>query len=482
MGITQIHAQTCIECIGTTASTYKASSIGTNTRALGDNSFAGGNFSEVFSNNGFAFGYFSTVSGLNGIAFGSNAQVSQADGIAIGSYAKSNAANSYVFGQYLTSNGSNSLTFGIGTSSFAPLVNNKSNSIMFGVTNKPSLTIAKYGNSDRGYIGIGTDAPEEMAHVVGKLLIDRTSETASSLQFRHPDAKGLPPNDSLMSEPSYWDIYSDTYGLKFNTVLKSNGTSSQQLIISRSGSVGIDVATPLAKLHVGQNIIADGNITTLDKFVLAPAPNATSDYWEISRTNTGINYAFKDRVLRDVLFMGTSGFIGIGTTNPSAKLDVNGAFKAQSATINGTLTANAISAQSAIIDGSLTANELNAPIATIGTLNVDILNYQVDDITCNLLTADKAQIKDICAEEVRVQLTACWPDYVFSKDYKLLPLHDVEEYITENQHLPNIPSSAVVESNGVELGAMNALLLQKVEELTLYIIQMEKRLVELENK
>ena len=90
----------------------------------------------------------------------------------------------------------------------------------------------------------------------------------------------------------------------------------------------------------------------------------------------------------------------------------------------------------------------------------------------------------LCAKEMRVQLAGapCWPDFVFSKDYKLLPLKDVEQFITENQHLPNVPSSADVEANGVELGEMNAILLQKVEELTLYIIQLEKRLAELENK
>jgi len=69
-----------------------------------------------------------------------------------------------------------------------------------------------------------------------------------------------------------------------------------------------------------------------------------------------------------------------------------------------------------------------------------------------------------------------------SKDYKLLPLNELEEFINEKQHLPNVPSAAEVEENGVNVGEMNAILLQKVEELTLYIIQIEKRLSDLESK
>jgi len=58
----------------------------------------------------------------------------------------------------------------------------------------------------------------------------------------------------------------------------------------------------------------------------------------------------------------------------------------------------------------------------------------------------------------------------------------VEQFIAENQHLPRVPSAAEVEANGMNLGEMNIILLEKVEELTLYIIQLEKRLSEVEKK
>jgi len=268
MGITQIYAQAfCVECAGTHATGSKASSIGYGTTASGLASFAGGISSEASGAYSFAFGNNAKALTDYAIAFGNNAVVNNfANSIAIGNYATSNAVNSYVFGQYLNGTGSNSLTFGMGTSSFAPLVNNKSNSIMFGVTNKSSLTIAKYGNSDRGYIGIGTDDPQEMAHVVGKLLIERTEQTASSLQFKHPLM--------VQGRSLYWDIYSEIDGLKFNTV--SSGVGTQRMVINENGvGIGSSITSPQAKLHVENNILGEGNITTLNKFVLSPNSNAT---------------------------------------------------------------------------------------------------------------------------------------------------------------------------------------------------------------
>jgi hypothetical protein len=80
---------------------------------------------------------------------------------------------------------------------------------------------------------------------------------------------------------------------------------------------------------------------------------------------------------------------------------------------------------------------------------------------------------EIRSKEVKVE-TANWPDYVFTKNYKLPTLDEVQKHIEQNGHLMNIPSAKEAEANGVELGEMNRLLLEKLEELTLYIIQLKK--------
>ncbi len=80
---------------------------------------------------------------------------------------------------------------------------------------------------------------------------------------------------------------------------------------------------------------------------------------------------------------------------------------------------------------------------------------------------------NIRAKEVKVE-NANWPDYVFKKNYDLPSLKFTEQLIKEKGHLPGIPSAADVKANGVDLGEMNAKLLQKIEELTLYLIEIKK--------
>ena len=423
-----------------------------------------------------------------------------------------------------------------------------------------------------GNICFGTDEPEEKLHLVGKMIIDRTTtglSNSSSLQFKHSDdIRDIGPG-TPQYVPYHWDIYSDVQGLKFNTVLNSSGKTRQCLIISDGGNVGIGVTSPQAKLHVDTDILADGNITTKDKLILA-TDNTANNRWEISRTTTGLNYAYKTTSQRDILFISNDGKIGIGKTNPATALDVNGtatvtelnavnSLTAKNTTISGPFTVNNIAtvtglltattdakvnglltANNTTITGSLTARNttINGPLtvnntatvtglltasanaevsgtltakssATVtglftasanaevsGTLTADgtltansnaTVNGQLtvnnDATISGKLTANKIRVNEmLSAKEIKVQLANPWPDYVFSKEYNLLPLNQVEEYINENQHLPNVPSAVEVEENGIELGKMNAILLQKMEEMTLYILDLQKQIDELKKR
>lgn len=78
------------------------------------------------------------------------------------------------------------------------------------------------------------------------------------------------------------------------------------------------------------------------------------------------------------------------------------------------------------------------------------------------------------AHEIKVE-TNNWPDYVFTKEYKLPTLQETEKHITDKGHLPGIPSAKEVEAEGINLGEMNAKLLQKIEELTLHLIEKERK-------
>lgn len=81
---------------------------------------------------------------------------------------------------------------------------------------------------------------------------------------------------------------------------------------------------------------------------------------------------------------------------------------------------------------------------------------------------------NLIAEKIVVKNSTNWPDFVFKKDYKLPSLSEVEQFISKNSHLPEIPSAKEVETNGQDVGEMNRLLLKKVEEITLYLIELKK--------
>ena len=95
---------------------------------------------------------------------------------------------------------------------------------------------------------------------------------------------------------------------------------------------------------------------------------------------------------------------------------------------------------------------------------------------------EKLSVKGkIRAQEIKVE-TANWPDYVFEEGYQLPSLTETATFIEKNKHLPGVPKATEVEENGLSLGEMNKILLQKIEELTLHMIDKDKRIERLEQK
>jgi len=89
----------------------------------------------------------------------------------------------------------------------------------------------------------------------------------------------------------------------------------------------------------------------------------------------------------------------------------------------------------------------------------------------------------IHAKEIKVDVDAAsWPDYVFESSYRSLSLPNLEKFIVANKHLPDMPSTQAVEKEGIALGEMNAKLLKKIEELTLYLIEQNKQIEILKEK
>jgi hypothetical protein len=147
--------------------------------------------------------------------------------------------------------------------------------------------------------------------------------------------------------------------------------------------------------------------------------------------------------------------VGMGTSTPSAQLHTTGSVRFAGLTNNNSLTRIVVSDA----NGNLYYKNVDSSSAFNGTLNSDL-----------------AVNGRISAQKMLITQTGRWPDYVFSKQYQLPSLTEVENFIKQNNHLPGIPSAAEVEKKGIDVAANQATLLKKIEELTLYAIEQDKKL------
>jgi hypothetical protein len=165
----------------------------------------------------------------------------------------------------------------------------------------------------------------------------------------------------------------------------------------------------------------------------------------------------------------TGGNIGIGTTSPTSKLHL--VASSSSSPINAfTLDVNSFSTvENMNVSTFFRVRDIGAgttPFVIKGNGNVGIGTDAPD----HMLTVKGT----IHAREVLVDLNGPLADYVFEPDYTLMPLSEVESFVKANKHLPEIPSAAEVKENGLNMGEMQNKLLQKIEELTLYVIELQK--------
>jgi hypothetical protein len=178
-----------------------------------------------------------------------------------------------------------------------------------------------------------------------------------------------------------------------------------------------------------------------------------------------------------------NGNVGIGNPNPEVKLDIADA-QANGLQFRYDQTPGYRIRLSPYWNTSTdTRLDFNIErVANAGFTTVMSVGYG-NNVGIGTTSSDaKLTVKgDIHTQEVRVDLIgAVAPDFVFEKDYNLLPLSEIEAYIHQNKHLPEVPSAKEMEENGLNLKEMNLLLLKKVEELTLHLIEKNKQIEQLQ--
>lgn len=217
--------------------------------------------------------------------------------------------------------------------------------------------------------------------------------------------------------------------------------------------------------------------------------------------NTNINHENPFMVFRP------NGNIGIGTLSPSAKLDVRG-----EQYLEGTLLINPVNKNNYREGIRIRASSTNWATIVLGAVANEgtsenawsIHRKDNNDFAISRNSADgsngmvitkagnvgfgkaypthKLEVNGtIRSKEVKIESTG-WSDFVFDKNYELPMLQTVEQHIKDKGHLPGIPSEKDVIENGINVGEMQAKLLQKIEELTLYVIEQEKRITEQNRK
>jgi len=178
------------------------------------------------------------------------------------------------------------------------------------------------------------------------------------------------------------------------------------------------------------------------------------------------------------LRISTSGNVGIGTTNPDQKLTVKGGIGFEHNSLDKKLYSPEdgllewMTHNAAGIHGFSISHQ-GAKAVYLNTSGISYINGGNLGIGTTLPTEKLEVNGKIRAREIKVEASP-WPDYVFAKDYHLPSLAEIEKHIKEKGHLPGIPTAAEVKANGINLGEMNAKLLQKIEELTLQLINQSK--------
>lgn len=384
---------------------------------------------------------------------------------------------------YIRWNGGNNygLTLGVGGSSETDLITLQGETKTVGIGTKTPTALFHVGYTN-GYSSILAESTETPFGLYTKTL----SREANSETFRLGLKYNLDENNGFIS------FYR---GGSTNGGFLGFSTSGQERIrINAEGNVGIGTASN--KLTQTLNInggIGFSNQNNFDKKLFSPVDGDLE--WMTHNQASGHGFAISHQGTR-AIYLNTSGYsyinggnVGIGTANPATKLEVRGAVRVGNpdvqagGVVGGTGSFLRIGQLkesgnvSSVIDAFQNGGD------SYSNLLLQSTNGSVAIGTVDVPTGYKLAVAgDVIAERIVVKLQSAWPDYVFNTGYPLKPLVDVESYLKEHKHLPDVPSEQEVKEKGVDVTQMNAVLLKKIEELTLYMIDLKKQNDELQKR
>ena len=332
--------------------------------------------------------------------------------------------------------------------------------------------IATQNLQTNGYY-ISNDGDDEGLYVSSSGKVSIGTNLSNSMLTVQSSGTSISSGLNLKNGPDDWYIYQ---GINKELILSDDGF--ERLYIDNSGDLYLDKnATINSKASIGTGINSSYTLEIESDTTTSGGLYVDNNY-KGSLTNYGI------RTVLDAFGTGTKyGISSIVNTNASSSSsgfglystalgfgsgDVYGGYLASS---GGTGTSYGVYGSGRDWSGYFT-----------GLGDVYVANELLVGTTSGATGYSVSVDGKIMCEELRVELSSSWPDYVFEDDYDKMSLNDVDEFIQANKHLPGIPSAKVMEDlGGIDMGDMLVKLVEKVEELTLYTIEQQKVIEELQS-
>ena len=296
-------------------------------------------------------------------------------------------------------------------------------------------------------VGIGTNTPTVKLHI-------KNTTTGELLRMENTNATGNGKftlyNDNAANYATFTKYgsavasgYAGVPTLYPYANLLAFGNNGGACLLANSGNVGLAIfkgGTTKLKFHVNylsENVGLGGNAEPMSQIHINSAISGDT----LKITNSGSGHTRTDGL--DIRMTGNTAAI-INRENNSLDLGTNN-----------------VSHMRIAADGKISMGSVTTPAGYKLYVESGILTEKV---------------------KVAVKTSGEWSDYVFAPEYKLTKLPEVEAFIKSHQHLPGVPSAEEVVANGIDMAKMDAKLLEKVEELTLHLIEMNKKMEAMQQK
>ena len=428
-----LRSQDCVQCSRCTTTGNNASAIGSTNTASGNNSLAGGYSSQAIGSNSLAFGYRSKAGQSTTVALGNTAEALGTGSTAVGNYVKANAQNSFVFGA--------------GTTANYPLTNNTPFSIAFGVnSNKPTMLITKaLNNNYTGKVAIGNVTPTTKLHI-------KSDNNEDASVFIEPANKNDWKAYINLFDTDHIISVDHTAAMKLNS---GNGTllfQGNHYCFGGDSEIKTRIYTK-DKAGIYYNANRTDGIETRDGEGSSYAIEFNNNELQF---RTAVNQTPRNTEItnwRNAFSVSVDGKIGLGAPDIYLKNNSN---------------------KQLVINSPDVIDLQSSNITLSGKVGINTTN----DVNGYALAVNGG----IVSTKVLIKEVNYWPDYVFSDDYHLMELGDLKDYLNDKKHLPGVPSQAEVAANGYEVGAMQQILLEKIEEMARYILLLQEEIDTLKSK